>query len=184
MRIIPLILLLFIQISVSAQENRIQQIPIPADSASPYDYRGEPGWDDPDYQALFEAKTYGELHESLRKFLGSWFSRKDELKEPVQIAAYFTAKQALIRTYYLMGHVAEGDQLMKEFHPQVLGLIPEIPDQKPMDAVEREKILRMAARIQALYAGLGEDDPFAGGLPQDVHELYEPVLKMLKDLSE
>lgn len=172
------------QMIALAQEREIEGIPIPADSDSPYDFRGEPTWNDPAYQELFKTKTYGELNDALRKFLGVWSERHDELKEPAHIEAYFTGKQALLRTYYLMGRVHEGDRLLSEFHPKVLGLIAENKEQKPVDAGEREKILRMAARIQALYSELGEDDPFAEGLPVDVHQLYAPVFKLLKDLSE
>lgn len=183
-RILPLILLVLMQMASVAQERAIEDIPIPADSDSPYDFRGESTWEDPAYQALFKAKTYGELYEALRRFLGVWAERQNDLKEPAHVEAYFTGKQALLRTYYLMGRVHEGDRLLSEFHPKVLGLIPEDKERKPVDAGEREKILRMAGRIQALYAELGEDDPFAEGLPQDVHQLYAPVFKLLKDLSE
>jgi len=179
-----LIVFVCLQLVASAQEERIAAIPIPIDSGSPYDFRRDPKWDDPAYQALFRAKTYGELHEALVAFVKKWSARQNDLKALAHIAGYFTAKQALIRSFYLRGELAPGDKLMEEFHPKALGLMPAAKQDKMIDAVEREKINRIAGQIRRLYADIGEDDPYPNGLPSDVHELYLPLLKMVQKLGQ
>jgi hypothetical protein len=183
MRLIYFIAFMSMHFVVSAQEERIAAIPIPADSKSPYDFRGESKWDDPAYQALFHAKTYGDLHEALIDFVRKWSARQNELKDPAHVAAYFTAKQALIRTSYLMGELEPGDKLMEEFHPKALGLMPTAKQGKLVDAVEREKINRIADQIRRLYTDAAEGDPYPNGPPADVHELYLPLLKMIQSLG-
>ena len=183
MRSIYLIAFVALQLVASAQEDRVAAIPIPADSKSPYDFRGDPAWEDPEYHALFRAKTYGELHEALIAFVKKWSDRQNDLKAPAHIAAYFTAKQALIRSFYLRGELEPGDKLMEEFHPNALGVMPAAKQGKVVDAVEREKINRMADQIRRLYSELGEDDPYPKGPPADVHELYIPLLKMVQGLG-
>lgn len=183
MRLLYLITFVALTTSAPAEGNRVAAIPIPADSKSPYDFRGEPTWNDPEYQALFKAKTYGDLHEALVAFVRKWSGRQNDLKDPTHIAAYFTAKQAVIRSFYLRGELEPGDKLMEEFHPKALGLMPGEKQGKAVDAMEREKINRMADRIRRLYTELGEGDPYPKGPPSDVHELYVPMLKIIQNLG-
>ena len=144
--------------------------PIPADSKSPYDFRGKPMADYPPYVAVFQAKTYGELKERLEDFFKQWEKDKKPLDDFASLNVYFHCQGALVRTCYLLGDVEGGDgYLMKHdparaYHSQISG-----------KALEQGKLPRIAKEIQAIHTHLGLEDPFPKGPPKDVTDFYLPL---------
>lgn len=152
---------------------------IPADSKSPFDFRGTPAaWDFAAYQALFRTKTFGELHEGLRQFMKEWNALEQKPQSPAATEAYFTCKQALIRTYYLFGEVEPADELLLEFRPSKETLA------NPAATLNREQALSVGKQIREMCLGMGEPDPFPNGIPENIHAIYAPLLKIIRNLSE
>ena len=159
------------------------KLEIPADSKSPHDFRGKPDFAYAPYEALYQAKTVGELHEKLCEFFKTWVKDGRKFDDPVATDRYFRCKQALIRVNYLCGRMEEGDSLMQEFHPSRQANVAD-PIKAMQAAGEQEKIARTVERIRVTYSELGEkEDPYPNGLPKDLHELYAPLFKLLNDLS-
>lgn len=188
MQRLALICLTFGILPLSAQEAPKEFNPgavaIPADSKSPYDFRGKPDFAYPPYEALYQAKTVAELAGKLEAFFKAWKKDGRDFKDPVAAERYFRCKQALIRLYYLQGHMQEGDRLMVEFHPTRQDLKAEVG--KLLQAAgEKEKIDRAAERIRVLFSESGEKlDPYPKGPPKDLHEVYEPILEVMEQLPE
>lgn len=144
--------------------------PIPADSKSPFDFRGKPTADYPPYTAVFQAKTYGELRERLEKFFKQWEKDKKPLDDFSSLNIYFHCQSALVRTCYLLGDVEAGDgHLMK--HDPAKVYQGRLSDRE----LEQGKLPRIAKEIQAIHLHLGLEDPFPKGPPKNVSELYLPL---------
>ena len=159
------------------------KLEIPADSESPYDFRGKPDFAYAPYEALYQTKTVGDLYEKLREFFKAWAKDGRKFDDPVATDRYFRCKQALIRVYYLCGRMEEGDRLMQEFHPSRQANAAD-PIKAMQAAGEQEKIARTVERIRGTYSQLGvKEDPYPNGAPKDIHELYAPLFKLLNDLA-
>ena len=145
--------------------------PIPADSRSPYEFRGKPTSDYPPYTAIFQAKTYGELKERLENFFKQWEKDKKPLDDFASLNMYFHCQGALVRTCYLLGDVEAGDgYLMK--HDPARAYQGRLSDRE----LEQGKLPRIAKEIQAIHLHLGLEDPFPKGPPKNVSELYQPLV--------
>jgi hypothetical protein len=154
----------------SLQAGPSASTPIPADSKSPYEFRGKPTADYPPYTAVFQAKTYGELKERLENFFKRWEEDKKPLDDLASLNMYFQCQGALARTCYLLGDVEAGDgYLMK--HDPVRASHGRLSDR----ALEQGKLPRIAKEIQAIHLHLGLEDPFPKGPPKNVNELYQPL---------
>jgi hypothetical protein len=155
--------------------------PIPADSKSPYDFRGKPDFDYAPYEALYRAKTIGELTDGLEKFFKAWKADGRNFDDPIAADRYFRCKQALIRLYYVQGMMAPGDDLMMEFHPSRRAPQGDLAKEMKAAGVE-EKFARKAEEIRVLYSQFYKDNPYPNGPPKDFHDLYAPMLKIIKDM--
>ncbi|MGJ8698232.1 MAG: hypothetical protein ACSHYF_18065 [Verrucomicrobiaceae bacterium] len=153
---------------------------IPSDSQSPFDFRGTTESKKPTYQKLYEAKTYWELHKALEAHLSTYELKKANPLNGAEIDTYFTCKQAYIKTCYIFGKLDSGDRLMLEFHPKFKA-DPETLDKQLRINFEDERIKRMADQIREMTADMG--DVFADGPPKDIHELYAPILKIIRELQ-
>jgi len=87
--------------------------PIPPDSKSPWDYRGEPRTITREsHDKLFACKTYEELAQALVAAI------RDLEHEPDCIAPVYVAsgcRLALIRAYYIMGETEKADKLLERY---------------------------------------------------------------------
>lgn len=156
---------------------------IPADSKSPYDFRGKPDFAYPPYEALYKTKTVGELCDKLWDFLQAWEKDARKFEDPVATERYFRCKLAFIRLNYLCGRMQEGDRLMDKLNP-MHGMAAGKDGKGHQAVVEKEKMARAEQRIRVMWSELGEkDDPYPKGAPKDIHELYEPLFRIVRQLS-
>ena len=103
-------------------------IRIPAGSDEPFDFRGEPGFDDPEYRKLFACQTYGELRDQLEKAIASIDpGDAGEWEDAAQMNLAATCRLALIRTHYLLMETEEADTLLWKLHPAENEPAPEEP---------------------------------------------------------
>ena len=161
-------------------EKALKAVKIPTDSTSPYDFRGTPTLDMPSYKKLFETKTYWELHEALKVHLKEAGSMKLPNQGNAKINAYFTCKQAYIRTCYMFGYHGDGDHFMQEFHPKFKAN-PDTLEKQLRLAAEDERIKRTGDLIREMTSDMG--NVFPNGPPKDIHELYAPILKVIRELQ-
>ena len=174
--------LLGISSSLVAQVPDIRPVEIPADSSKPYDFRGEPDWDYPAYQALYKAATYGELLMSLEAFFVSWTKDGAKLEKPNEITAYYNCKQAAIRLLYLTGDIESADRFLVELHPDELVQGDEAEKMLAANA-QKEKIRRIGDELRVVLKDLTGEEPYPDGIPDSMPELYRPLLEVLKDLG-
>jgi hypothetical protein len=157
----------------SLQAGPTAATPIPEDSKSPYEFRRKPAVDYPPYTAVFQAKTYGELKARLEDFFKQWEKEKKPFDDLNSIMIYFHCKEALIRTYYLLGDIEAGDEfLMKCKFGE--GYRAELT----REVIEEGKLKGIAKKIQGICVNLKLEDPFPKGPPEDVTELYRPLVKI------
>lgn len=143
---------------------------IPADSRSPFDFRGKPASDYPPYKAVFQAKTYGELRERLENFFEQWEKDKKPFEDYISINSYFHCKGALVRTCYLLGDVDAGDEYLLKYDPSKA-----YSGELERRAMDKGRLRLIAKQIQAIHAHLGLEDPFPKGSPKELSELYGPL---------
>ena len=87
--------------------------PIPADSKSPWDYRGEPRTITRDsYAALFGCKTYEELVEKLAVAISD-LEHEPDCATPLYVAS--GCRLARIRAFYIMGETEKADKLLERY---------------------------------------------------------------------
>jgi hypothetical protein len=154
----------------SLQAGPSASTPIPADSRSPYEFRGKPAADYPPYAAVFQAKTYGELKERLEDFFKQWEKDKKPLDDFASLNIYFQCQGALVRTCYLLGDVEAGDAHLMKHDPARA-----YQGKLSGGELERGKLPQIAKEIQAIHLHLGLKDPFPKGPPKDVSELSQPL---------
>lgn len=95
------------QISVFADH------PIPADSKSPWDYRGDPRTiTRKSHDALFACKTYEELVKALDVAIEDLEDEPD-CTTPIYVAS--GCRLARIRAYYIMGKTDKADKLLERY---------------------------------------------------------------------
>ncbi len=161
---------------------RLENVPIPAESGSPYDFRGKADYAYPPYEALFKTRTYGELRAGLEKFMASWHADGRTFADASSLESYLRCKQALVRIYYLAGETAPGDSLMGE-----LTLAKETPaadlEAGLRQAQALEEITRLADQINTRHEELCGEKAYPGGKPRNLHQLLKPLFKILDELS-
>jgi hypothetical protein len=87
--------------------------PIPADSKSPWDYRGEPRTiTRKSHDALFACQTYEELVKALAVAIKD-LEHEPDCAAPVYVAS--GCRMALIRAYYIMGETEKADKLLERY---------------------------------------------------------------------
>jgi len=87
--------------------------PIPADSKSPWDYRGEPRTiNRKSHDALFACQTYEELAKALIVAIKD-LEHEPDCAAPVYVAS--GCRMALIRAYYIMGETEKADKLLERY---------------------------------------------------------------------
>ncbi|MGJ8696207.1 MAG: hypothetical protein ACSHYF_07805 [Verrucomicrobiaceae bacterium] len=87
--------------------------PIPADSKSPWDYRGEPRTITREsHDQLFACKTYEELVKALAVAIKD-LEHEPDCATPLYVAS--GCRLAQIRAYYLMGETEKADKLLERY---------------------------------------------------------------------
>ena len=87
--------------------------PIPADSKSPWDYRGEPRTITREsHDKLFSCKTYEELAKALIVAIAD-LEHEPDCTTPLYVAS--GCRLALIRAYYIMGDTESADKLLERY---------------------------------------------------------------------
>gem|GEM_PF-7035995 len=87
--------------------------PIPADSKSPWDYRGEPrSITRKSHDALFACKTYEELVAALEVAIKD-LEHEPDCASPMYIAS--GCRLARIRAYYIIGETEKADRLIERY---------------------------------------------------------------------
>ena len=87
--------------------------PIPAESKSPWDYRGEPrSITRESHDKLFACKTYEELARAL-VFAIRDLEHEPDCAAPVNVAS--GCRLALIRAYYIMGEIEKAEKLLERY---------------------------------------------------------------------
>lgn len=181
---LPLLLLLTLWTALPIFAQDRERVPIPADSKSPFDFRGKPDWDYEPYQALFDCKTYGELREALSKFRGAFSRDRVRLETKQARLAYFRAKQAYIRTnLYLFRHM-EAEEWLLELHPR--NRVTKEEAEKLVLAEADLQRIKTAAKMQEKL--LKEIDPkmrpYPKGGPRDYHELLLPSFVLIRNMQQ
>ncbi|MDP4899055.1 MAG: hypothetical protein NWR03_14895 [Akkermansiaceae bacterium] len=111
MTIIQKFTLLFALVSFATPA--LAEHPIPQDSTSPWDYRGEPRTITREsHDALFSCKTYEELAEALIVAIKD-LEHEPDCSAPVYVAS--GCRLALIRAYYIMGDTEKADKLLQRY---------------------------------------------------------------------
>jgi len=94
------------------------ETPIPQDSGRFWDFRGRPNFSNPEYEKLYQCRTYEELRDQLKKAIKSIApAAGEEWQDASQANIVATCQLALIRTLYILGDLDEADKLLEQFHP-------------------------------------------------------------------
>ena len=94
------------------------ETPIPKDSVRFWDFRGSPNFSHPEYEKLYQCRTYEELRDQLRKAIKSIApAAGEEWQDASQGNIVASCQLALIRTLYILGELEEADKLLERFHP-------------------------------------------------------------------